>query len=76
MLKDDYMKHFNYIVLLCPTFEYNKSYQEWKYLNNPNFIAIPLSHDKEDKMLGYVANLFMGTNTLRGQDVKNLRLFS
>ena len=32
--------HFNYIVLICPTFECNKTYQEWKYKNNPDFVAI------------------------------------
>lgn len=28
LLEADYMKHFEYIVLLCPTFEWNKTYHQ------------------------------------------------
>ena len=38
MLEEEYMKHFDYIVLLCPTFEWNKTHQEWKYMHDSDFI--------------------------------------
>ena len=28
MLELDYMKHFDYVILLCPTFEWNKTYHD------------------------------------------------
>ena len=27
------LKHFDYVIVLCPTFEWNKTYHEWKYTN-------------------------------------------
>ena len=40
MLEREYMKHFDYVILLCPTFEWNKTYHEWNYVNDSNFLVI------------------------------------
>lgn len=46
LLEEKYIGHFDYIVLLCPTFSWNKSYQEWKYVNDPDLISLecPQAH--------------------------------
>ena len=40
VLEQDYKNHFDYIILICPTFYYNKTYHWWKYINDKDFIAI------------------------------------
>lgn len=78
MLERDYMGHFDYIVLLCPTFEWNKTYREWKYIHDPDVIAIPFSSENVDKVIRLVMKTYTGTNTLiilddcaSGQTIKN-----
>ena len=78
MIEKQYRKHFDYIILICPTFTWNKTYQEWKYINNPDFIAIECDQDNVDKMLRIVQVVNKGTNSLiilddctNSQDVKN-----
>lgn len=51
MLEKEYFQHFEYIYLICPTYEWNKTYQNWKYNNDPDFFAIPCSHNDVDKYL-------------------------
>ena len=77
MLEKDY-KHFDYIVLICPTFDFNKTYQERKYKNNSNFIAIQCDQEHADLILKYVSDVYKGTDLLivlddcvGGQSVKN-----
>ena len=64
MLENDYINHFEHVVLICPTFEFNKTYQEWKYLNDINFIAIQCNHDQVDTILKHVSIVCKGTNSL------------
>ena len=39
MLQKDYKHHFDYIVLICTTFDFNKTYQEWKDINERDLIC-------------------------------------
>ena len=77
MIEKYYKKHFDYIILICPTFTWNQTYQEWKYINDPDFIAVECE-DNVDKILHFVQVIYKGTNSLiilddcaSSQDVKN-----
>ena len=78
MMEKHYRKYFDYIILICPTFMWNKTYQEWKYINDPDFNAIQCDQDKVDRILHFVQEIYKGTNSLvilddcaSSQDVKN-----
>lgn len=78
MLEKDSMKHFESIILLCSTFEWNMTYHEKKNWNDPDFLAIPCDQDDIDAVLKHVVNLFKGSNSLfilydfvSGQEIKN-----
>ena len=78
MIEKHYKKQFDYIILLCPTYNWNKTYQEWKYINDPDFIAVECDQDNVDKILQFVEVVYKGTNSLivldvctSSQDVKN-----
>ena len=78
ILERDYMKHFESIILLCPTFKWNKTYYEWRYRDDLDFPAIPCDEDDIDLVLKHVVDLIKGSNTLiilddcaSGQDIKN-----
>lgn len=45
MLQNEYMGHYGYIILICPTFSWNKSYQEWKYTSDPDFTTLECPQD-------------------------------
>ena len=62
VLEKDYMTHFESIILLCPTFEWNGTYHESKYRDDPDFIAILFDQDDIDAVLKRVMDLFKGTN--------------
>ena len=42
MIENDYKGHFDNIFLICPTYNYNKTYQEWKHKDDKNFFPYPL----------------------------------
>ena len=78
VLEKDYMTHFESIILLCPTFEWNGTYHESKYRDDPDFIAILFDQDDIDAVLKRVMDLFKGTNNFiilhacaSGQKIKN-----
>ena len=64
MLENDYKGHFKYIFLICPTYLWNKTYQEWKYKDDEKFFPIPCGQDQVEKFLEYVTSVFGGTNSL------------
>ena len=64
MLERDYMGHFEYIFLVCPTFENNTTYRSWKYESDEDYIVIPCDQDHVDHWLKYIVQNFNGTNTL------------
>ena len=45
MLEKSYRKHFDYIIIICPTFSWNRTYQEWKYLADEDVIPIECEQD-------------------------------
>ena len=51
-------KEFEYIMLLCPTYYWNKSYLNWKYHSDPKFICLSISHNNVDKTLKYVIETY------------------
>ena len=41
MLVEEYFGHFDYIFLICPTYNWNKTYQEWIYKDGEKFYPLP-----------------------------------
>ena len=77
-LEKDFKNHFDYILLVCPTLTWNKTYQGWKYIKDEDLIPIECEQDEVDKVLHIVSVIYRGTNTLiilddcaSGQNVKN-----
>ena len=64
LLETDYKNHFEKIFLICPTFVHNKTYQEWKYVNDEDFVVIPCDHDEVECYLRKVSRFAEGTNSL------------
>ena len=63
-LERNYMNHFEYIVIICPTFSWNKTYQGWKFLKDPDLITIECDQERIDLIIRYTVKIFQGTNTL------------
>ena len=77
-LEEEYKNHFEYIYLVCPTLEDNKTYQSWKYLNEPEVYEIACDHDKVEEILRDIVESAKNTNSLiilddcaASKDVKN-----
>ena len=73
----NYMNHFGFIIIICPTFSWNKTYENWKYINDPDIIVIECGQDYIDDMLRFASKIYRGTNSLitlddcaRSSDVK------
>ena len=64
LLEKHYKNDFESIFLICPTFVHNKTYQEWRYVNNEDFIVIPCDQDDVEYHLRQVTNYAEGTNSL------------
>ena len=78
MLEEEYKNHFDYIFIVCPTFEDNKTYQNWEYLKDPDVFAIACDHDKVESVLLDIVKFAKNTNSLvilddcaASKDVKN-----
>ena len=63
-IEKNYMNHFDYIIIICPTFSWNKTYEQWKYIDDSDINTIECSQDCIDDMLKYVAKIYRGTNSL------------
>ena len=71
-------EHFDNIYLLCPTLSWNKTHQKWRFINDPDFIAVECSQDDIDHFLAEIVYVAWGTNSLlildhcaSGQVIKN-----
>ena len=64
LLETEYEKQFENIFVICPTFVQNRTYREWKYVNDECFFAIPCDHDEVERYLKEVTNHAEGTNSL------------
>lgn len=78
MLEEEYKGVFEIIFLICPTFIWNKTYHNWRYLDDKNFFVLPCEQDDREIYLRYVVNYAKETNSLiilddcaSGQSVKN-----
>ena len=78
MLEKYFMNHFDFIILICPTFSWNKTYQQWKYIKDPDLVTTECEQKHVNKILHVIQIIFMGTNSLiilddcaSSQDVKN-----
>ena len=77
MIETEYNKVFDYIVIVCPTIEWNTTYINWTHLSDHGVIQIPCSQRMIDIVLKAVSTIFRGTQTLiivddcaASQDVK------
>ena len=77
-LEREYFGCFEFIFLICPTFEWNSTWEEWKYYNDDDFYAIPCDQDDVEKWLKYIVNFAKGNKSLivlddcaSGKSVKN-----
>ena len=78
MLERNYKGHFDYIFIVCPTLEDNKTYQHWKYLQDPKVFELPCAHNDLERTIREIVNFAKNTNSLivlddctSSKDVKN-----
>ena len=64
ILEEDYKGYFDYIFIVCPTIAVNTTYQNWKYIKDPDIFAIGCSHDEVDSYRRDIAKFAGGTNSL------------
>ncbi len=64
MIERECFRHFEYIFLICPTYNWNKTYQEWEYKDSQRFYPIPCDQNSVDDFLKYIMDNFKGTNSL------------
>ena len=64
MIETEYNQVFDYIVIVCPTIEWNTTYTNWSHLNDHGVIKIPCSQEMINHVLSAVSLIFRGTNTL------------
>ena len=64
MFEKEYVNHFEHIFIVCPTFEDNKTYLNWEYLEDPNVFAIVCDHDKVEDALREIVKFAKNTNSL------------
>ena len=64
MLEREYKGHFDYIFIVCPTLGDNKTYQNWKYLNDPDVFELACAHDEVEKILQDIVHFAKNTNSL------------
>ena len=64
LLETEYKNQFENIFLLCPTFVHNKTYQEWKFVNDDDVIVVPCDQDEVECYLKKVTSYAEGTNSL------------
>ena len=64
MLENEYKNHFDYIFIVCPTFKYNKTYQNWKYLEDPDVFAIACDLDEVEETIPKIVEFATDMNSL------------
>ena len=64
MLEKEYKNHFDHIFIVCPTLEDSKTYQQWKYLADPDVYALPVSHDNVETTLREITHFAKNSNSL------------
>ena len=69
MLEENFKGKFDYIFFVCPTFFENKTYSDWKFLKDPDVLAIPCEHDDVEFCLKIIKNVL--DDCASSQSVKN-----
>ncbi|CAB4002866.1 Hypothetical predicted protein [Paramuricea clavata] len=64
MIDTEYNKVFDYIIIICPTIEWNMTYINWSHISDHGVIQIPCSQELTDQVLKAVSTIFRGTQTL------------
>jgi nucleoside-triphosphatase THEP1 len=64
MIEMEYNKVFDYIVIVCPTIEWNTTYNNWSNLGETGVIKIPCAQEMINDVLSAATVIFRGTNTL------------
>jgi hypothetical protein len=64
MIETEYNKVFDYIVIVCPTINWNTTYTNWSHLNDHGIIKIPCSQEMINHVLSAASLIFRGTNKL------------
>ena len=64
MLEKEYKNYFDHIFIVCPTLEDNKTYQQRKYLADPDVYALPVAHDSVETILHEITHFAKNTNSL------------
>ena len=77
-LEKNYFRCFEQIYLICPTFQWNETWQNWKYFYDEDFFPIPCEQDEVEKNLKEIQYFAKGTKSLiilddcaSGKSVKN-----
>jgi GTPase SAR1 family protein len=61
MIESEYKKVFDYIVIICPTIEWNTMpYINWKHLKETGVIPVPCSQESVNEVLSAVPTIFKG----------------
>ena len=64
ILENELFQKFTYIFLLCPTYEDNKTYQEWKYKYDEKFIVLNISQEYVEAYLSLIMKNYRNTNSM------------
>ena len=71
-------QEFTYIFLICPTYENNKTYQEWKYRHDEKFFVLNVSQESVEAYLSLIEKNYRNSNSMiilddcaSSQSVKN-----
>lgn len=78
LIASEYKKHFDYIILICPTFRRNKTYTNWEYISDDDVVVIECEHHSVNEVIKYVRETYEDTNSLiiiddcaSSRDIKN-----
>ena len=71
MLEKEYKNHFDYIFIICPTFKCNKTYQDWKYLNDSDVFALNCNQNKVNDIIKEI-NILMTVEKEEGNEMNGL----
>ena len=64
LLKLEYLNHFNFIIILCPTLQYNKTYQQLKWFRTDSYVIPVEPGNRLYDWIEKLGNLLAGFETL------------
>ena len=64
MLEEEYKNHFDYIFIVYATLEDNKTYQDWKYLEDPDVFTIACDQNRVEETVREAKEFVKNTNSL------------